>query len=86
MNSPAQAWELLVLLFAQSFTQPSFDLFSKLLAGWILCPGRRTVTRIIRVIDANGAHARARDIHHPRTTPRYPRGGARAAMEMTGER
>lgn len=69
MNSPSQAWELLVLLFAQSFTQPSFDLFSKLLAGWILCPGRRTVTRIIRVIDADGAHAH--DAYH-----RFLRAGA----------
>jgi len=62
MNSPAQAWDLLVLLFSSSFTQPSFDLFSKLLAGWILCPGRHTVTRIIRVIDAEGDHAH--DAYH----------------------
>jgi len=62
MNSSAQGWDLLVLLFAHSFTQPSFNLFSNLLAGWILCPGRHTVTRIIRVIDAEGEHAH--DAYH----------------------
>ena len=62
MNSPTQAWDLLILLFAQSFTQPSFVLFSKLISGWILCPGRHTVTRMIRVIDAEGDHAH--DAYH----------------------
>lgn len=62
MSSPVQAWDLLVCMFAQSFTQPSFALFSNLLAGWVLCPGRHTVTRIIGVIDAEGDHAH--DAYH----------------------
>ena len=62
MIAPAQTWDILVLAFAQSFTQPSFELFAKLISGWIICPGRHTVTHIIRVIDGEGKHAH--DAYH----------------------
>lgn len=62
MSEPLPAWELLVTAFAQEFTLPSFTLFSNLLAGWVLCPGRRTVTGMIRVADRHGEHAH--DAYH----------------------
>lgn len=62
MSDPLPAWELLVMAFAQEFTLPSFALFGNLLAGWVLCPGRRTVTAMIRVADRHGEHAH--DAYH----------------------
>lgn len=47
----AAAWSQLLLLAAHPFTRPSLAIFTDLLTGWVLTPGRRTVTRIITVID-----------------------------------
>ena len=41
-SSPAQA-------FQPCFTQPSFRSFWGLVCAWILCSGRRSLTRIIQV-------------------------------------
>lgn len=62
MNQQLLAWDLLLLVFTQAFTQPSFALFTKVLSGWVICPGHRTVTRMIRVGDSEGEHAH--DAYH----------------------
>ena len=40
---------LLALLtpFAGVFSRPGFENFQALLVGWILCPGRHTISRVI---------------------------------------
>ncbi|HXQ29418.1 MAG TPA: transposase [Gemmatimonadales bacterium] len=57
------------------FTQPSFVLFQTLVSAWVLCPGRRTVTRMIGVADPEGAHAH--DAYH-----RFFRAGAWTMTEL----
>ncbi len=69
MSRAANAWDLLLAVFAQAFTQPSFALFDDLVCAWVLCPGRRTVTRMIRVMDPAGR--RCHDAYH-----RFLRAGA----------
>ncbi len=54
---PAIAWELLLWNFADLFRRPSFRLFLSLISAWPLCPGRRTITRMIAVADPDGEHA-----------------------------
>ena len=44
----------LVATFAQCFTAPTFQTFQHVLAGWILCLGRHTVTGVIRAAGAVG--------------------------------
>ena len=44
-------WETLLGACVTVFTQPSFVLFQTLVSAWVLCPGRRTVTRMIGVAD-----------------------------------
>jgi hypothetical protein len=51
------------------FTAPGFAVFTDLLAGWVLTPGRRTITRMITVADPQGR--RAHDAYH-----RFLRAGA----------
>jgi hypothetical protein len=52
-----------VLELARSgFTAPSFALFTDLLTGWVLAPGRRTITGMIAVGDPGGR--RAHDAYH----------------------
>lgn len=43
-------WSYLELLvnFAAMFSAPSFDNFSALVKGWVLCVGTRTITRVIQ--------------------------------------
>ena len=69
MSRAAQAWDLVLAGFAPVFTQPSFALFRHLVCAWVLCPGRRTVTRMIRTMDP--ASRRCHDAYH-----RFLRGGA----------
>jgi len=64
-----QAWSAITGLVACAFTRPSFGIFCDLVAGWVLTPGRRTITRIIGVIDPG--HRRAHDAYH-----RFVRDGA----------
>ncbi len=49
--SGAAEWATLLAGCAGVFTAPSFAIFSDLVTGWALCPGRRTITRIIGVVD-----------------------------------
>jgi hypothetical protein len=44
----------LVGLFAQCFTAPSFTTFQHLVAGWVLCLGRHTVTGVLQASGAVG--------------------------------
>lgn len=59
---PVVAWERLLWNFADLFRRPSFQLFLSLISAWPLCPGRRTVTRMIAVADPDGEHAH--DAYH----------------------
>lgn len=62
MSRAAQAWDLVLAGFAPVFSQPSFALFRHLVCAWVLCPGRRTVTRMIRTMDP--ASGRCHDAYH----------------------
>lgn len=62
MSDAALVWHVFLGAFAPAFTQPSVVLWQALICGWVLCPGRRTVTRIIGVIDPAGTHAH--DAYH----------------------
>src|SRR6266446_2766632 len=55
-------WSALLGLTVAVFTAPSFTLFTDLLAGWVLTPGRRTITRMLTVADPQGH--RAHDAYH----------------------
>jgi len=58
----SSAWEALVSLGRGCFSAPSFSLFATILTGWVLAPGRRTVTAMICVGDPEGR--RAHDAYH----------------------
>ena len=60
--SGAAGWTALLAACAEVFTRPSFALCCTLMSAWVLCPGRRTVTRMIGVADPEGAHAH--DAYH----------------------
>jgi hypothetical protein len=61
-DPPVIAWERLLGRFTDLFTRPSSGLFLTLVTGWALCPGRRTVTRMVDVADPDGVHAH--DAYH----------------------
>ena len=63
------AWAALINACMPTFTRPSFAIFDDLVAGWVLTPGRRTITAIISVADPAGR--RAHDAYH-----RFVRDGA----------
>lgn len=65
----AGAWTAILAVTAGVFTRPSYAIFCDLLSGWVLAPGRRTVTAMIRMCDPEGA--RAHDAYH-----RFVRAGA----------
>lgn len=67
--SAVAAWQALLGCCASLFTQPGWALFVDLVAGWVLTPGRRTVTRMLAVADPAGR--RAHDAYH-----RFLRSGA----------
>jgi DDE superfamily endonuclease len=56
------AWERLLGRFTDLFAKPSSGLFLTLVTGWVLCPGRRTITRMVDVADPDRAHAH--DAYH----------------------
>lgn len=58
----AAAWDALLQACAAVFTRPSLLLFGTLVSAWVLCPGRRTVTRMIGVADPETEHAH--DAYH----------------------
>ena len=63
------AWTALLRQARGVFTVPSFAIFTDLLTGWVLAPGRRTITAMIAVADPAGR--RAHDAYH-----RFVRDGA----------
>jgi hypothetical protein len=71
----AAAWDALLRAGAAVFTRPSFLLFWTLGSAWVLCPGRRTVTRMIGVADPEAEHAH--DAYH-----RFLRAGAWTMAEL----
>ena len=62
-------WVELLAGFAPAFTNPSRQLFMRLASGWVLCPGRRTITRIYQLAEPQAL--RAHDAYH-----RFFRAGA----------
>ncbi len=44
----------MLLSFAPVFSQPSFVNFTTIIAGWVFCMGRRTVTGLITAAGAIG--------------------------------
>ncbi|MGH9177370.1 MAG: IS701 family transposase [Acidimicrobiales bacterium] len=65
----------LVELARSVFSAPSFAIFKDLMGGWVLAPGRRTITAIISVADPDGR--RAHDAYH-----RFVRDGAWAMARL----
>lgn len=59
---PVIVWDRLLDRFTGLFTRPSSGLFLTLVTGWVLCCGRRTVTRMVDVADPDGGHAH--DAYH----------------------
>ncbi len=66
---PFAAWAALIGRCAPLFTRPGFEIFADLIRGWVLAPGRRTITAMISVADP--ARRRAHDAYH-----RFVRDGA----------
>lgn len=58
----ARGWKAIVDLARHCFSQPCFAIFETILAGWVLAPGRRTVTGMIAAADPEGR--RAHDAYH----------------------
>lgn len=56
------AWAALIGSCAPIFTRPSFGIFTDLVTGWVLSPGRRTITAMINIADPVGR--RAHDAYH----------------------
>jgi hypothetical protein len=61
-DTDLDAWRKLIGLYATAFTRPSFRNFVRLVNGWALYPGRRTVTNMITLADPEGNHAH--DAYH----------------------
>lgn len=62
MNGDLLCWFNTLASSAMAFTVPSHQLFCQLAGGWVLCPGRRTLTRIYQMAEPTGA--RAHDAYH----------------------
>ena len=64
MNSSvlASAWEAMIVQFFPMFTEPTAQVFLRLLTGWVLCPARRTVTGMYPFADPKSL--RAHDAYH----------------------
>jgi hypothetical protein len=56
------AWAALLHRCAPVVTRPSLGIFADLMCGWVLAPGRRTITAIVSVADPTGR--RAHDAYH----------------------
>ena len=69
MIAGADAWMAFLTAFTGAFHQPSALLFVRLATGWVLCPGRHTLTRIYPL--AEPRRRKAHDAYH-----RFFRAGA----------
>src|ERR1019366_1623218 len=59
---PAAGWLGGLKLTGGAFTAPGSRLFCGLMTGWVLTPGRHTITRVLTLADPDGR--RARDSYH----------------------
>jgi hypothetical protein len=62
MSENILVWNALIAGCAPLFTEPTFRLFAEMTAGWVLCPGRHTVTRIYQI--AEPEYKRSHDEYH----------------------
>ena len=60
--SDIQQWEAFLAAFAPLFHVPSFLLFAKIASAWVMCPGRRTITRLYALAEPH--RSRAHDAYH----------------------
>ena len=60
--SDIQAWESLLCSFAPLFNAPTFPLFTAIASAWVICPGRRTITRLYAL--AEPLQRKAHDAYH----------------------
>lgn len=49
MTNIKSAFEQMLLSFSGCFTKPTFNNFKTITEGWILTPGRKTMTKIIQL-------------------------------------
>lgn len=61
-NGPGNRWRAMIGLACGCFSAPSYAIFSTFLTGWVLAPGRRTITEMICAADPEGQ--RAHDAYH----------------------
>jgi len=61
-QNPKAEWEGLLAPFAPVFTRPTFGLFVRMASAWVLCLGRRTLTRIYQI--AEPRQEKAHDAYH----------------------
>ena len=47
--------QALLVGFAPCFTRPGFDNFATLITGWIACPGRHRISRVIQAASGGPA-------------------------------
>ena len=57
MATTITTWTSLIQQFLPLFTRPAGAIFAYLIAGWILCTVRRTVTGMLPFADFAGGHA-----------------------------
>lgn len=62
VRKAAGAWGDLLATTSQAFSTAGFGIFTTLMAGWVLAPGRRTITAMIGAADPEGR--RAHDAYH----------------------
>ena len=62
MEATITTWTSLLQPFLSIFAQPTAGVFVRLLAGWVLCNGRRTVSGMLRWADPEGVQAH--DAYH----------------------
>lgn len=62
VRKAAGAWADLLGTTRQAFSAAGFGVFTTLMAGWVLAPGRRTITAMIGAADPEGS--RAHDAYH----------------------
>lgn len=75
MNAELFGWFQALALFNGAFTAPGYVLLVQLASGWVLCPGRHTLTRIYQMVEPSGR--RAHDAYH-----RFFRHGAWVMEEL----
>jgi len=60
--SDIRQWELLLAAFTPLFHAPSVGIFTNIASAWVMCPGRRTITRLYAL--AEPYRSRAHDAYH----------------------